>query len=110
MRTLHTAIVLFDRPIVGPDGYDPGWPLPDLVRVRGIVSGLGGIYCLVPAAVVGELARKRATPTWADLESVWPSVSTALREKIRAGRFSGTRGRTTDRPEVALSITDLPPE
>ena len=36
-------------------------------------------------------------------------VSTALREKIRAGRFSGTRDRTTDRPEVALSITDLPP-
>jgi len=76
--------------------------------VRGIVSGLSGIYCLVPAAVVGEFARKRNTPTWADLESVWPSVSTALREKIRAARFSGTRDRTTDRPEIALSITDLP--
>jgi hypothetical protein len=109
MPALQTAIVLLDRPIVGPDGHEPDWPLPDAVRLRAIVSDVGGVYCIVPASVVGELTRKKAIPTWADLESVWPSVSSVLREKIRAGRFSGVRDRTTDRPVVALAISDLPP-
>jgi hypothetical protein len=109
MRALQTAIVLLDRPIVGPDGYEPEGPLPDAVRLRAIVSDVGGVYCVVPATVVGELTRKKAIPTWADLESVWPSVSSVLREKIRAGRFSGVRDRATDRPVVALAISDLPP-
>jgi hypothetical protein len=109
MAPLQTAIVLLDRPLVGPDGYEPEDPLPDAVRLRATVSDMGGVYCVVPAAVVGELTRKKAIPTWADLETVWPSVSSVLREKIRAGGLSGLRDRATDRPVVALAISDLPP-
>jgi hypothetical protein len=34
-------------------------------------------------------------------------VSSALRDKIRAGRFCAIRDRATDRPIVALAISDL---
>jgi hypothetical protein len=88
--SLHTAIILLDRPVVGLDGHGARERLPGSVRLRATVVGIGPVACTVESDIVGRLAG-REKPTWADLQLVWQDVSTAIQAKIRAGDFDATR-------------------
>jgi len=101
---LRAAIILFDRPAVGPGGFRARSRLPDTVSIDASVSGTP-IRCEVSRAVVHELSGATHVPSWEHLQQVWQTIAALLERKIRAGGANPLHGRGV--PTVTLTVEDL---
>jgi hypothetical protein len=105
-HALRTAIVLFDRPAVGPGGHRARARLPDPVWIDASVSG-APVRCSVAADVVRELTGVAQRPSWDDLQQAWQTIAALLERKIRAGAAAAS-WTVQGVPTVALTAADLP--
>ena len=88
---LRTAIILLDRPLVGRDGHRGRERLPDVVRLRATVVGVGSVTCALESRAVAARGGGGAA-TWADLQAAWQAVAASVDRKIRAGALEGESG------------------
>lgn len=79
------AIVLLERPAIGPGAARERGKLPDVVCTEAYVDDVR-MRCEIERALVAELAGTQRAPTWGLLQRVWPTVAALLRAKIRARR------------------------
>jgi len=100
---LKTAIVLLDRPLVGPGGYRARGRVPDPVWIDASVTGVR-VRCSVSRQAIAFLAGNDA-PTWHQLQLHWQSIAVRLEDKIRAGFFELAPAAGV--PVVALNLLDF---
>jgi hypothetical protein len=85
-QALRHAVILLDRPIVGPDGPRGAERVPATVRLKATVIGGAPVDCSIEIGAVRSAAGVEH-PTWSDLQRAWQTLATIVHAKIRAGAF-----------------------
>jgi len=85
-QALRHAVILLDRPIVGPDGPRGRERVPPTIRFKATVIGSAPVDCSIDIGAVRSAAGMEH-PTWSDLQRAWQTLATIVHAKIRAGAF-----------------------
>jgi hypothetical protein len=101
------AYILFDRPVVGADGHSPRGVLPENVRLRGYVQGVGAVDCLIPRVLIRDRCGLARQPTWRDFEVCWNAIADAARSKIRRGGVPIAASPKLPIPSLSLAAHDF---
>jgi len=95
-QALRHAVILLDRPIVGPDGPRGRERVPATIRLTARVIGGAPVDCSIDIGAVRSAAGVEH-PTWADLQRAWQTLATIVHAKIRAGAFVDAARRASVR-------------